>query len=313
MLISNNKSCIKILIILLILVNVLTIEALAIVKPTNDFYVNDYAKLLDTETKQYIISTNKNLYKKTGSQIVVVTIESLEGNSLEDYATKLFRNFGIGDKNKNNGILLLLSLKERKFRIEVGYGLEGILPDAKTGRIQDEYIIPYLKNNKWNEGIRNGFNAILNVIANEYNVEVGGEKAVKTTTTDDTNNTSIIILPFIFSINSFIVGMILRILSKKKKIKKINVWIISIIYIVVITIICIFAIKNVIFPNEEIFGDRQYSVLNTIIIFNLVAFLTGILENGGEYWIGGSSGRSSSSGGSSGGGSSGGGGSSRGF
>lgn len=68
---------------------------MAIVKPTTDFYVNDYAGLLDMETKNYIINANKSLYRQTGAQIVVVTIPSLENNSLEDYATQLFRSFGI--------------------------------------------------------------------------------------------------------------------------------------------------------------------------------------------------------------------------
>ena len=138
MLVSNRKKFfLKILIILFILITTFNIKAFAIVNPTLDFYVNDYAELLDEETKDYIISVNKMLYDKTGSQIVVVTIPNLDGNSLEDYANQLFRDFGIGDKTKNNGILLLLALEERQFRIEVGYGLEGVLPDGKTGRIQD--------------------------------------------------------------------------------------------------------------------------------------------------------------------------------
>lgn len=71
---------------------------------------------------------------------------------------------------------MLLALQERQFRIEVGYGLEGTLTDGKTGRIQDEYIIPYLKQNDWNNGIKNGFSAILNEVSKEYNVEVGTKK-----------------------------------------------------------------------------------------------------------------------------------------
>ena len=181
MLALNKKNIIiKILIILFIMINICTISSLAVVSPTPDFYVNDYADLLDKETEEYIINANKSLYSQTGAQIVVVTIPSLEGSSLEDYATELFRNFGIGDKTKNNGILLLLALEERQFRVEVGYGLEGILPDAKTGRIQDEYIIPYLKKNDWNDGIKNGFSAFLEIVANEYNVEVGAQTAITT-------------------------------------------------------------------------------------------------------------------------------------
>ena len=90
-----------------------------------------------------------DVYKRQGAQIVVVTVQSLGGQSIEEYATELFRKFGIGDKEKNNGVLLLCSTGDRLFRIEVGYGLEGRLTDGKTGRIQDEYIIPYLKENDY--------------------------------------------------------------------------------------------------------------------------------------------------------------------
>ena len=220
MLVLNSRKIItRVLIILFIVFNVYSINSLAVVSPTTDFYVNDYADLLNEETKEYIIKTNKDLYSKTGAQIVVVTIPSLEGNSLEDYATKLFRSFGIGDKTKNNGLLLLLALKERQFRVEVGYGLEGVLPDAKTGRIQDEYIIPYLKQDNWNEGIKNGFSAFLDIIANEYNVDVGAETAIAVQNTQDTQ---LYTMAFMISFISLFVGVILGLLEHRKKIKKIH-------------------------------------------------------------------------------------------
>ena len=157
MLTLNKKALKKIVILLICFTIFFASNAKAVVKPTSNFYVNDYAGLLNEETKNYIMNANISLNSKTGAQIVVVTVTSLEGQSLEEYATEVFREFGIGDKDKNNGLLLLLALEEREFRVEVGYGLEGILPDAKTGRIQDEYIIPYLKNDNWNDGIKNGF------------------------------------------------------------------------------------------------------------------------------------------------------------
>ena len=144
----------------------------AIVNPTKEFYVNDYANILSEKTKNYILEKSVALQKATKAQIVVVTIPSLYGENLEEYATELFRKFGIGDKEENNGLLLLLTLEERQFRIEVGYGLEGVLPDGLTGRYQDEYIIPYLKEDKWDEGIINGYNAFYKKIAESYNLEV---------------------------------------------------------------------------------------------------------------------------------------------
>ena len=126
---------------------------------TERFYVNDAANILSAETEDFIFENSKNLDTATGAQIVVVTVPDLEGRDLESYATELFRTYGIGDKEKNNGLLLLLTLKERQSRVEVGYGLEGALPDGKTGRIQDRYMIPYFRENMWDEGIASGYKA----------------------------------------------------------------------------------------------------------------------------------------------------------
>lgn len=200
------------------------------VKPTSNFYVNDYAGVLTEETKNYIIKTNAELQQKTGAQIVVVTIKNLENISIEEYATTLFRNFGIGDAQKNNGVLLLCSTGDRKFRIEVGYGLEGTLTDGKTGRIQDTYIIPYLKNNNYNDGIKNGFNAILNEITNEYQITISGkENAVKE---DSLNINGSIPQVIIYTIVMIMSQIIFCIKNKKGRIK------FSIVYAVIYIIMC---------------------------------------------------------------------------
>ncbi len=86
------------------------IHANALVEPTKEFYVNDYADILSEETEQYILEKSVALEQETTVQIVVVTVPDLEGESLEEYATDLFREFGIGDKDKNNGLLLLAGL-----------------------------------------------------------------------------------------------------------------------------------------------------------------------------------------------------------
>lgn len=155
-------------------------NAVSVISPTADFYVNDNAGVLSTTTKQYIINTNVELQRKTGAQIVVVTVKSLNGVSIEEYANQLFNSWGIGDSTKNNGLLLLCSYKDRQFRVEVGYGLEGKLPDGKTGRMQDEYIIPYLREDEFDQGIKNGYSAFLKEVADEYNVTItGSENAVR--------------------------------------------------------------------------------------------------------------------------------------
>lgn len=142
------------------------------VNPTSDFYVNDYANILSSSTKDYIMEKSVALNKADGTQIVVVTVNSLDGEAIEDYAVELFRDFGIGDAKKNNGILILVSVNDRELRIEVGYGLEGIINDGKAGRIRDKYMIPYLKNNNWDEGIKNGYDAIYAEIVKGNNLDL---------------------------------------------------------------------------------------------------------------------------------------------
>lgn len=154
------------------LAHAVPVMAYDIPKPTASFYVNDTADLMTEDNENYIIAANEDLCDKTGAQIVVVTVPQLEGVSIEEYSTELFRNYEIGDAEKNNGILVLLALEDRECRIEVGYGLEGAINDAKAGRIMDNYMIPYFKEGKWDEGLLNGFDSILDEVCTEYDIEV---------------------------------------------------------------------------------------------------------------------------------------------
>ena len=146
----------------------LTPSASALVQPTERFYVNDYADVLSQETEDYIYEQSVALFEATTAQIVVVTVQNLEGRDLESYSIDLARSFKIGDGEKNNGLLILLALEERQSRIEVGSGLEGDLNDAKTGRIQDDYMIPYYKDNNFDDGMLNGYKAFYKEISAIY-------------------------------------------------------------------------------------------------------------------------------------------------
>lgn len=265
---STKKKMAIIIIMMILFLNILGIKSFALVEPTNDFYVNDYANLLSTDVEEYIISTNKTLNSQTGAQIVVVTVPNLEGQSIEEYATSLFRKFGIGDKTKNNGVLMLLALEERQMRIEVGYGLEGVLTDGKTGRIQDEYIIPYLKENNWNEGIRNGYSKILEEVANEYNVDVGN---INTTYVGESNTEGIQLLVAFIAIAIIIFSA--KIASARKRVK------IIIVILDIISAILVFAFHNFINSNllPEIFAFQVF-----ILIFALIGN-----SGGGSSYFGG--------------------------
>lgn len=139
--------------------------------PTTSIYVQDYAGVLSAETETRINNLGTQLAAKTKAQIVVVILPSLEGTPSEEYALGMLRQWGIGDKTLNNGVLLLVAVNDRQSRIEVGYGLEGALPDAKTGRIQDDYMLPYFQQGDYEKGILNGYLATVGEVAKEYKLE----------------------------------------------------------------------------------------------------------------------------------------------
>jgi len=143
--------------------------------PTASFYVQDYAKVLTAETKDRINSLGAQLASRTKAQIVVVTVDSLHGAAPEDYGLAILRGWGVGDRKLNNGVVILVAVGDRQSRIEVGYGLEGALPDAKTGSIQDEYMIPYFQQGDYDKGIWNGYLAVAREVAKEYNLELKAE------------------------------------------------------------------------------------------------------------------------------------------
>lgn len=133
--------------------------------------VNDYASLLSAESHTTLESELLALEKETGIQIAVVTIPDLSGDTIENYAVKLFEEWGIGQKGKDNGALLLISRDDRQLRIEVGYGLEGALTDALSSQIIRNIIAPNFKNGDYNTGIVEGVRAMLAATRGEYTAE----------------------------------------------------------------------------------------------------------------------------------------------
>ena len=144
-------------------------------RQSENLYVNDFANVLNDETKNYITAQGRTLAEKSKAQVVVLTVKNLEGKTIEDYAINVFREWGIGDKDKNNGVLLLLSIEDRKVKIEVGYGLEGAINDGKAGRILDQYGVPYFKNSDWNMGVYKVYSSLIEEVYKEYSLEVPKE------------------------------------------------------------------------------------------------------------------------------------------
>ncbi|MBZ9633233.1 TPM domain-containing protein [Clostridium sp. FP1] len=141
-------------------------------RPTQLKYVNDYAKVIDGDSMQYILSVGKELEDKTGAQATVVVIDSLQGETIESYANGIFRNWGIGQKDKNNGLLILLSVKDKKWRVEVGTALEGAITDIYSSRVMNDFAVPKFKANQYGQGIRAAYSVLSDSIAKEYEVKL---------------------------------------------------------------------------------------------------------------------------------------------
>lgn len=142
--------------------------AMDIVRPPKEIPIVDQTNTLTTEQKGSLAATIAKERSQSSNQIAILVIPSLNGESLEEYSIKVARNWGIGTNQNNNGVLLLVVKNDRKLRIEVGTGLEGALPDAKTNRIIRYRITPEFKKGNYYEGIKSGLDGIILAIHNEY-------------------------------------------------------------------------------------------------------------------------------------------------
>ena len=129
--------------------------------------VTDEAGVFAPEQKAALEERLVEFQKANGSALVVVAVKSLGGGEIGDFAVKLFEQWGIGEKGKDNGVLLLAAIEDRKVRIEPGYGFEGALPDAKCGRILDEHVIPRFKEGQYAQGLVDGAEVLLKVMGGE--------------------------------------------------------------------------------------------------------------------------------------------------
>lgn len=142
-----------------------------IAKPNPTTLVTDLAGVLTAEQKQALENKLVAIDDSSSNQIAVVIIPSLDGYPKEEYATKLFRDWGIGNKKTNNGILLLIAINDRQIRIEVGYGLEGAIPDITALNIIDNDIKPAFKAGNYYEGIDLATDNIAKAAVGEYKVK----------------------------------------------------------------------------------------------------------------------------------------------
>jgi len=144
-------------------------SAFALTFPPLSGRVVDAAHILSSDTIADLNTSLADLEQQTTNQFVIVTIPSLEGGTIEDYGYQLGRKWGIGQKDKDNGVILLIAPQEHRVRIEVGYGLEGTLTDAQSNQIIQNIIVPYFKAGQMETGINVGAGAIITVLGGKAN------------------------------------------------------------------------------------------------------------------------------------------------
>ena len=140
----------SVFIVLLILVGTIVPAYAA---PTQDMMVTDSGEMLSDREEQEVSEMLYSINRQTGIEYLVYTIKSLNGEDIETCANRLFRTAGLGDKEKDNGLLLLISYDDRKFRLEVGYGLEGDIPDTQAANIINT-MTPYFKEGNYGNGVK---------------------------------------------------------------------------------------------------------------------------------------------------------------
>lgn len=145
----------------------------------SNFYVYDETKTLSNEEIEYINNTNRDLESKTKGQVAVVIVNTLNDLTIEEYARKIFDTWEIGDRDLDNGVLFLISIKEKKIRIEPGYGMEGALTDAQSGRIIRNMADIIHSTNSISNAIIEGYNEILQSFIEEYNITIENANPVE--------------------------------------------------------------------------------------------------------------------------------------
>lgn len=147
-------------------------------RPNPPRLVNDYTNTLTADQKAFLEQKLVTIDDSTSTQIAVVIVSSLDGDDVSDFAVKLGREWGIGGKDYNNGVVFLIAIEDRKMNISTGYGVEGALPDITAKHIIDDVVKPNFKGKDYYRGIDEGTNAIIKAVKGEYQIPAKKNKGV---------------------------------------------------------------------------------------------------------------------------------------
>jgi len=187
----------------LLVFGVSTVSADDISKISPTGYVTDLAGVIPQSTKQRLDALCTELDQKTGAQLAIVTVKSLDDRPIEDYAVELFKHLGVGSKKESSGILLLLAPNDRKYRIEVGYGIEPVINDARAGDA-GRAMVPFLRQNDFGSAVEVAAWQLAKYIADDRGVTLSGQPPARPIA-NTSRGRGLPISPFAFFIILFIV------------------------------------------------------------------------------------------------------------
>jgi len=178
--------------------------------PSPSGYVNDFAKVMRAQDAKAVENLAAAVKEKTGAELALVTINSYAPYAaISEYAIALAEAWGVGERDKDNGVILVLAMTEREVRIEVGYGLEGAIPDSVAGRILDNVVIPAFQNDDFSGGLREGCRSIAAYVVKEKGLELAdfdlSENLIRSSGSNSVLN---IIIPLIFFIGFIFIPLL---------------------------------------------------------------------------------------------------------
>ncbi len=148
-------------------------------------YVTDLAGIINSDVKTRLNALLQELERKTTAQVLVLTVQSLDGQSIEEFSFNTKEKWRLGQKRKDNGLLLVVAVQDRKYRFETGYGLENILPDSLLGSFGREYLVPYFRQGDYSSGIAAATAAVVQSIAKHEGVQLTDMPSVRTRSADE--------------------------------------------------------------------------------------------------------------------------------
>jgi len=175
--------------------------------PSPQGLINDFADVIPPAYEQRMNALAQEVLEKAEAALTVVTLQDIGGANIDEYTNKLYEHWGVGKKGEDRGAMILVALKERKIRLEIGYGLEGIIPDGLAGQIRDQAIVPYLKKGEFGPGLFNGLSALSGIIAKDRGIKLAGKPDtpdVRQTGSSRRSRTIYGILPFLFLLFIFL-------------------------------------------------------------------------------------------------------------